>query len=224
MPPPPPKATIARAAPKPSAPGAGKVSKRAMVLAAGRKVAAGGKTAGRAIVRGAVVGGRALATAGKATTRVIYRQVRENWKTVLLNEGLGFGAHTATFFADRAAYRSYLRDLEGNPILQWLAKPSNILVALEGLGLALTRGNVRKAIREALRGTLHAKVGENLHAWFGNGREAVPQMTTRGVEDVAGVDQGEPEPAPHDVSGVEPDAPDEPDELEGPPDEEGEPE
>ena len=178
-----PKAAMTRAAPSSAAP----VKRRQILKRAAARVASGGKTAGRAIAKSARAGGRALANVGRQGTRVIVRKVKENWKDVLLNEGLGAGAHTATFFADRAAHNGYLRNLEGNPILQWLAKPSNILVALEALGLAFTKGGVRRVLREAMRGTLHAKLGENLHAWFGNGREPVlPQRTTtRGVDDEA---------------------------------------
>lgn len=163
---------------------------------AGRGLARVTRSAGGMALSGARRGGRKLAAVAK-----------ENWKTAVLNEGLGLGSHALTYFLDRKAKTSYQRAFADNPFLTAITKPSNIMLVFEALGLMFTKGNVRKVMREILRGTLHAKLSGTLTS-------IAPETAMKGT-DAAGWDVDETQ----ETQGV--DVPDEaegvdvPDEAEG---------
>ncbi len=164
-------------------------SSRAIVRAAAAKVAlksgAAAKTAGRAVARLTVKGAGSAARGVARGSRAIGRAVKENWKTAALHEGVGLSSHVGTFFADRKAEQTYLKALEGIPLLRWLATPSNIISAAELLGVMLTKGRARAVLRELLRGTMHAKTGRALHAMFPDTtpNRAQARTSTKGVDD-----------------------------------------
>lgn len=165
--------------------------KRQIVKAAAAKVAKGAgniarRTGNVALTIGKKAGIGAVAVS-RRSGRAAKRFVQENWKTIALHEGMSLGSHVGTFFADKKAEATYLPALRDSPVLATLAKPSNIIVAAEIVLTALSKGKMRAAIRELLRGSLHAKTGRFLHQMF-EASNAPPQRANTPTRGVSGAD------------------------------------
>lgn len=170
-----------------------------LARAARGNVSAGVKKTGAALARVASKGGTVARVAGRGALgaanfvgrgvrgggRFAGRALKENWKDVAATEATSLGSHTLSVVSDHFAKDT----LSMLPTwLQAIVKPSTILSLLETIGVVLSKGKLRKFLRTALQGSLHAKLGSALHSRLNAAESKIKNSKASGVEEADGSD------------------------------------